>query len=153
MRAIVFQFTFVFLAVGVLGCTENIQPPEGGASFTNLGNPPTGRLGHPIGSYLTIEGHRDPRKNPSSYLIDMVNGAKLENPVRVWIENLKLPRPDPSVRCVISGYETFRWYGQPREVQLAEGWEEAQMTFQPGFFFRATSVKKPANLHVANEGG
>ncbi|NVM24168.1 MAG: hypothetical protein HWN68_20610 [Desulfobacterales bacterium] len=154
MRAIVFQFTFVFLAVGVLGCTENIQPPEGGASFTNLGNPPTGRLGHPIGSYLTIEGYRsDKGKNPNCYVIDKVNGAKLERPVRVWVENLKLPRPEPSTRCVINGHETFRWWGQPEEVRAAEGWEQAQHSFQPGFFFRATSVKKPANLHVANKGG
>jgi hypothetical protein len=154
MRAIVFQFTYVFLAVGVLGCAENIHPQEGGASFTNLGKPPMGRLGHPIGSYLTIEGYRnDKGMNPNGYIIDKVNGARLDRPVIVWVENLKPPRPDPAVRCVINGYETFRWLGQPEEVCAAEGWEEAQHSFQPVFFFRATSVKKPANLHVANEGG
>ncbi len=86
--------TFVFLAVGVIGCTENIQPPEGGASFTNLGNPPTGRLGHPIGSYLTIEVYRsDKGKNPNCYVIDKVNGAKLDRPVRDRDVNAGAGRP------------------------------------------------------------
>ncbi len=154
MREFIFQFTFVFLAVGVLGCKENIQPPEGSASFTNIGKTPMGRLGHPIGSYLTIEGYRnDKGKNPNDYVIDKVNGAKLDRPVIVWVENLSPPHPEPSVRCMINGYETLRWWGQPEEVREAEGWEEAQHSFQPVFFFRATSVKTPANLQVANEQG
>lgn len=155
MRTLAILFTVVLLAAAVLGCAANTQRTQESGSFTELSNPPMGRLAHPIGSYLTIEGHRsdsDKTKNPEVYVIDTVNGAKLGRPVPVWIENLRLPRPNPSVRCVINGYETFRWWGQPEEVRAAEGWEEAQHSFQPGFFFRATSIKKPANLHVANEG-
>lgn len=154
MRTLVISFTVVLLAAAVLGCAANTQRAQESGSFTELSYPPMGRLAHPIGSYLTIEGYRsDKGKNPNCYVIDKVNGAKLGRPVPVWIENLKLPRPEPSTRCVINGYETFRWWGQPEEVQLAEGWEEAQMTFQPGFFFRATSVKTPGELQVVTQGG
>jgi hypothetical protein len=153
MRGLVIQAIFVIAAAGVPGCTENNQPGDGGVSFTDLGNPPRGVLGHPIGSYLTIEGYRsDTGMNPNWYVIDKVNGAKLDKPVRVWIENLKPPRPEPSTRCVINGFETFRWWGQPQQVRAAEGRQEAQHSFQPGFFFRATSVVKPANLQVADKG-
>jgi len=154
MKRLVIPLTLVLLVAGALGLAQSTKRPQKGDSLSNLRKRPTGRLGHPIGSYLTIEGHRSGKvKNPNSYVIDTVNGVKLEKPVRhVWIENLKLPRPKPATRCVINGYETFRWWGQPKEVRAAEGWEEAQHSFQPGFFFRATSVKRPADLHVALKG-
>ena len=114
-----------------------------------MGNPPMGPLGHTIGSYLTIEGYRRGKgKDPSSYVIDTVNGVRIEKPVTVGIMNLKLPRPDPAIRCVINGYETFRWDGQPDEVRHAEGWEAERFPFQPVYSFCATSVRQPADLHV-----
>lgn len=153
MKTLVMPLPLVLLVAAALGSAGNIQGAQESESFTDFGNPPTGRLGHPIGSYLTIEGRRhDKGMNPNSYVIDTVNGVKLEKPVLVLVENLKSPLPEPSAHCVINGYETFRWWGRPEEVRVAEGWERAQHPFQPGFFFRATSVRQPVGLQVAVKG-
>jgi len=109
---------------------------------------PMGRLGHPIGTYLRIEGVREPSKNPSSYRIDKVNGRPLDEPIGVWIENLALPRPDLSVRCVINGYERIEWIGEPSQASRAEGRMESQIPFQKVSRFHATSIVQPQGLSI-----
>ncbi len=113
-----------------------------------VGSIPMGLLGHPIGTYLRIEGVRGGDKNPSTYRIDKVNGQPLAEPVLVWIENLALPRPDPSVQCVINGYEFIEWIGEPAEASRAEGRLEAQMGFQKVWRFHATSIVQPGSLSI-----
>jgi len=109
---------------------------------------PMGRLGYPIGTYLRIEGVRLDNKNPSSYRIDKVNGRTLDEPVGIWIENLALPRPDPSIRCVINGYERIEWMGEPGQVSKAEGRLAGQLPFQQVWIFRATSIVQPQDLSI-----
>ena len=78
----------------------------------------------------------------------MVNGKRLESPVLIWIENLALPRPDPSVRCVVNGYERTEWMGEPDEVTKAEGSDGTQLNFQRVWLFRVTSVVEPQGLEI-----
>ena len=113
--------------------------------------PQMGTLGYPIGTYLTIEGHRDDTSpNPDSYVIDRVNGAQFQKPVNVSIQNLHLPRPDPSERCVINGYELSMGRARP---QPPRGAAPPPIAAHSGFIFWATSVREPADLRVAETGG
>ena len=62
MRKVVIPLTFALLIAGAPGLADSTRKR------------PMGRLGRPIGSYLTIEGHRLGKgMNPNSYLIDTVN--------------------------------------------------------------------------------
>jgi len=71
---------------------------------------PDGRLGHPLGTYLTIEGVRAPQQYMSdtvnTLLVDTVNGKKLEN-----VESL--PK---DTHCILRGYETGSMIGTPPAV-------------------------------------
>jgi hypothetical protein len=49
---------------------------------------PGGRLGFPLGTYLTIEGVRAEGKlklGVNTLLVDTVNGKQLDTPVGIWI--------------------------------------------------------------------
>lgn len=109
---------------------------------------PVGKLGHPIVTYLCIEGVREPHKNPSLYRIHRVNGQPLTKPALIWIENLALPRPAPSVWCVVNGYERIEWMGEPGEVSRAEGRIGTQMSFQAVWLFHASSIIQPRSLSI-----
>lgn len=109
---------------------------------------PAGKLGHPIGTYLRIEGVREPHKNPSLYRIHRVNGQPVAKPALIWIENLALPRPAPSVWCVVNGYERIEWMGEPGEVSRAEGRIGTQMSFQAVWLFHASSIIQPRSLSI-----
>jgi len=79
---------------------------------------PDGRLGHPLGTYLTIEGVRAPQQYMSdtvnTLLVDTVNGKKLDTPVRICVENVEsLPK---DTHCILRGYETGSMIGTPPAV-------------------------------------
>jgi hypothetical protein len=83
------------------------------------GEVPFGSLGHPLGSYLTIEGVRVEKGKVGirTLLVDTVNGKKLEKPVVIWIDNADLP---PTFHCAIKGYEMVGMIGTPPAVMQAE---------------------------------
>ena len=79
---------------------------------------PDGGLGHPLGTYLTIEGVRAPQQYMSdtvnTLLVDTVNGKKLDTPVRICVENVEsLPK---DTHCILRGYETGSMIGTPPAV-------------------------------------
>ena len=107
------------------------------------GEVPIGRLGDPVGSYLTIEGMRAERGKVGNrtILVDTVNGKKLDKPIGIWIDNAVLP---PKFRCTIKGYETMEMIGQPPAVETVA--KEAgksigrpQAVWQAHFYFVALS--------------
>ncbi len=79
---------------------------------------PLGKLGLPLGTYLTVEGHAAKagfKVNPTSTLVvDTVNGKRLEQPVAVVLEDLDMNHPLPQHgRVVIKGYESGKMIGTP----------------------------------------
>ena len=114
---------------------------------------PDGGLGHPLGTYLTIEGVRAPQQYMSdtvnTLLVDTVNGKKLDTPGRIWVENAdSLPK---DTRCILRGYETGSMIGTPPAVIEAAKEEGKDFTpeqfgwrFQRGFI--VLSVVEPKDL-------
>ena len=106
--------------------------------------PPFGALGHRIGTYLRIEGTRDPsgKVGPNSMLVTRVNGVECE-PTPIWLDNLALPM---HAHVKLSGYESGRWIGVPPDVLEAEHVSPHQAMWQFSRFFIVTSVQVPADL-------
>jgi hypothetical protein len=114
---------------------------------------PDGGLGHPLGTYLTIEGVRAPQQymtdTVNTLLVDTVNGKKLDTPGRIWVENAdSLPK---DTRCILRGYETGSMIGTPPAVIEAAKEEGKDFTpeqfgwrFQRGFI--VLSVVEPKDL-------
>ncbi len=136
-------------AAGFLICQTGAAsaPP-----ILHAGDVPLGSLGHPVGSYLTIEGIRLEgfKTGVSTLRVDTVNGQKLKEPVAIWIDNLDLPR---ARRCKIKGYETLRMIGKPpAEVKAAEeaGGEAGlpQAGWQVQLYFVSLSVVEPGCLQI-----
>jgi hypothetical protein len=103
---------------------------------------PMGRLGHPIGSYLTITGVRAERGKVGvkTLAVDSVNGRKLDRPITIWLDNIEaLPGSTP---CVVKGYESARWIGTPPEVVAATG-RVTQASWQLQRYFIVTTVVRP----------
>jgi hypothetical protein len=109
---------------------------------------PAGRLGHALGTYLTIEGIRleKGKVGTRSLQVDTVNGRRLPEPMGIWIENVKDPGLPRGTRCVIKGYESGRMIGIPPEVAEAEHVEPHQACWQLQRYFIMTSVVEPASL-------
>jgi len=79
---------------------------------------PTGKLGFPLGTYLTVEGEAAKggfKVNPTCTLVvDTVNGKRLQRPVSIVVENLNMKDPLPQQgRVVIKGYESGKMIGTP----------------------------------------
>ena len=79
---------------------------------------PSGKLGFPLGTYLTVEGQAAKagfKVNPTCTLVvDTVNGKRLEQPVSIIVENLNIKNPLPqNSRVVIKGYESGKMIGTP----------------------------------------
>ena len=106
--------------------------------------PPVGRLGYRIGTYLTIEGVREEegKVGISTLLVDSIKGSKLGKPVAIWLEGVDLPAGE---RCVLKGFETGRWIGTPEEVIRATG-KAPQAAWQFQFYFCTTSIDQPKTL-------
>ena len=109
---------------------------------------PTGRLGHPIGTYLTIGGVRAERGKgvSNTLLVQTVNGERLREPVGVWIDNL--PDLPEATRCVLMGYESGKWIGTPPAVVKAEEMLEGQAPWQFYQYFVVSSVAEPPGLDI-----
>ena len=126
-------FGFVALA-----CAE-VRPPVGDAL-------PDGWLGHPIGTFLEIEGVRaeQGKVDDHTLLVDRIGGSPLSPPTAISIDNLaSLPR---GARCALRGYETGRWIGVPPSVEASGEVEPQQAMWQFYRTFIATSVQEPPSL-------
>jgi len=109
---------------------------------------PPGKLGHPLRTYLTIEGARWDTANvktagAKTLLVDTVNGKKLSSPVPVDLENLQDPGLPKGERCVLRGHETGRMIGVPDEVARAEHILRPQAGWQFWRTFVVASVVSP----------
>lgn len=106
---------------------------------------PEGRLGHPIGTYLRLEGtrHESGKVSGCLMLVDRVDGAPLTSAITISIENVLLP---PASRCRLAGYESGRWIGVPPAVERAEGLLPQQADWQFERFFVVTSAEEPEAL-------
>ena len=113
---------------------------------------PKGKLGHPLGTYLTIEGVRFGvdkigkvgKIDTHTLLVDTINGKKLDRPTTISIETSgSLPMRE---RCVFRGYESGRMVGVPFEVARAENLPLPQVAWQFHRYFIITSVVQPAGL-------
>jgi len=107
---------------------------------------PNGKLGRPLGTYLTIEGIRAEKGKVgvNTLLVDTVNGKKLDNPIGIWVENVEsLPK---NTRCILRGYESGRMIGVPFEVAEKEHIPLSQAAWQFFRDFIVTSVVEPKGL-------
>jgi len=80
---------------------------------------PGGYLNATLGTYLTIEGVLYDGKGKvesNSLMVDTVNGKKLDKPLLMLVQNVRLPA---KTRCVLAGYEDGAMIGIPPAVQLA----------------------------------
>lgn len=122
---------------------QSVHPPQLGSVAI-----PSGRLGHPLGTYLTIEGVRmeKGKVGTRTLLVDTVNGQKLTEPVGVSIDNVKHPGLPKGTRCVIRGYESGEMIGVPFAVAKAENIPLPQAAWQFRRYFIMTSVIEPKSL-------
>lgn len=112
---------------------------------------PKGRLGHPLGTYLTIEGVRAEagKVGTQTLLVDTINGKKLDEPIGVWIDNVaSLPKGE---LCVIKGYESGKMIGTPpAAIEAAKEAGKDITVPQAGWqfyrFFVMTSSVEPEGL-------
>jgi len=97
-----------------------------------------GRLGHELGTYLSIGGFRDTsgKSGPSLLRVDTVNGQRLDPPVSLWVEDVLLKAGE---RVELQGYESGRFIGIPEDVTRATG-EIAQAEWQFQRYFIATAI-------------
>jgi hypothetical protein len=138
-------FVAIMVVAGSSGAIAEDKP-----LVLHSGRVPIGSLGHPLGSYLTVEGVRldAPKTGVSTLRIDAINGQKLGMPVDIWIDNLDLPKEK---RCKIKGYETMRMIGKPPAESDAEEEQgkpapQPQAAWQVQLYFVALSVVEPKDL-------
>jgi hypothetical protein len=116
------------------------------ASVGWAGDIPDGKLGFPLGKYLTIEGKAAEggfKVNPTCTLVvDTVNGKKLEKPIGVILDPLKGSLPQTG-RITVRGYESGRMIGLPGEVSKAEEIMPPQAGWQFYRTFVITSWVQP----------
>ena len=115
---------------------------------------PQGRLGHPLGTYLAVEGIRakSGKVGTQTLLVDKVNGKLLGSPVPVWIDNVSsLPLKE---RCILKGYENGRMIGTPpgaieaaKEAGRDTTVQQAAWQFRR-FFVMTSSVEPPGWPHT-----
>ncbi len=130
------------------GCASTTRQPQQEPATQSDATLPPGRLGYPLGKYLTIEGIRLERGKvgTSTLLVDKINGQAVSSPFGVRIHNIDaLPK---GVRCVLNGYESGRMIGVPREVLKKENLSTPQALWQFSRYFIATSVVEPKDLKI-----
>ena len=138
----------------ILGCATSgscrIQSSAATTHITDANPTIEGRLGHPLGTYLTIEGIRaeEGKVGTHSLLVDTVNGAKIAAPVSIWIDNLKNPGLPNAQRCVVRGYESGRMIGIPDSVLAAEKRNAPQAGWQFNRYFIVTSIVEPKSIEM-----
>ena len=102
---------------------------------------PGGRLGFPLGTYLTVTGTRPEgpkfKTNPwTSLLVTEANGKKIDPPIMIEVENLGASYFPSNTTVIIRGYETGKMVGVPFEVAQKENIPVPQV----GWHFRRTFV-------------
>lgn len=112
---------------------------------------PNGRLGFPLGTYLTITGKTpEPGRmkvNVSTTLmVEKVSGKELDQPVSVVVENLGSAYFPTNTTITIRGYETGRMIGVPWEVAEKEDLPVPQAAWQFYRTFVFTSSVTPEQL-------
>ena len=143
------RWYFIGVAVLAVTCSGCICARRGDKSPRAVTQPdaPIGRLGYPIGTYLTIEGVRaeQGKVGVRTLLVEKIGERRLASPTQVWIENCKqLPE---GRRCILRGYESGAWLGLPPEVQKAMHSEpQALWGFQ--LYFIAVYVESPKDLEI-----
>lgn len=116
------------------------------------GELPIGRLGYPIGTYLTIEGQRKNgiKTGVRTFKVLKINGKVTKTPTSIWIDNVDLP---PNKICILKGYETFRTLGQPPAIgkwarENGKDVTVPQAGWQIQFYFVALSIVTPDGLKI-----
>ncbi len=125
---------------------HNVRIPEWGVV-------PIGRLGHQFGTYVTVEGigAEGGLKGARTLMIEKVNGVKQAVPIRMWVENIDLPRGQ---KVVIKGYEMLKLIGMPPAYHAHEKemglplTEEEQAAWQTYCSFVALRVIEPTGLKI-----
>ena len=92
---------------------DNLPKDVAGPCVLHPGELPVGKLGHPIGQLLLLEGTRDDhfKTGTQTLGVDTIDGKALPKPISIWIDNLQLPKGE---RCSIKGYESIRMVGGRR---------------------------------------
>jgi hypothetical protein len=108
---------------------------------------PMGKLGHPIGTYLKIEGVRAEgfKVGVNTLAVDKINGKTLDEPIGVWVENVDALLKGE--RCVLVGYESGKWIGSPPDVIKSLG--NVALAQAPWHFYRfflVISADEPREL-------
>ncbi len=136
--------------LGLCGCATPATPGNGSRTPPDAGALPSGRLGHALGTYLTIEGARaeQGKVGTRTLTVDTVDGMRLAPAVGVRLENIKDPGLPPGVRCVVRGYESGRMIGLPEAVAAAERMGTPQAGYQFSRYFIVTSVVEPESLET-----
>ncbi|MEX0774398.1 MAG: hypothetical protein WD042_01665 [Phycisphaeraceae bacterium] len=110
---------------------------------------PIGSLGHPLGSYLTLEGKRADgfKTGVRTLIVEKINGVALDKPRAIWVDNLDLPG---ETHVILKGYESIRMIGSPNAYveAMKELGKEALMPqagWQVQCFFVALRPEKGAS--------
>ena len=112
---------------------------------------PNGRLGFPLGTYLTItgrtpDGRRMKVNTTTTLMVEQVNGQTIDNPVSVVVENLGKFYFPSNTTITIRGFETGRMIGVPDEVAMKENIPIPQAEWQFHRTFVFTSSVEPPTL-------
>jgi hypothetical protein len=110
-----------------------------------------GRLGYPLGTYLTIEGVRAEGGKGSVRILEVsrVNGETTDPPTPIWVENI--PILTEGKTCVLNGYESGKMIGVPDEVAQKENLLVPQAGWQLFHYFIVTSVEEPTDLEIGKK--
>ncbi|MDA8078761.1 MAG: hypothetical protein M0Z79_07450 [Nitrospiraceae bacterium] len=113
--------------------------------------PIMGELGHPLGTYLIIEGmgiraEKGKKVPAGTLLVDIVNGKKLESPVSISIEIENVDVLPKDTRCILRGYESGKMIGVPNEVAEKEQIPAPAAVWQFFHYFIVTSIVEPKDL-------
>ena len=142
-------FSAIILLICICGCiNKQYEEPVHPRQMTSTPIP-TGKLGHPLGTYLTVEGKRFDgiKSGRSTLMVEKVNGRKLVKPVNIWVENVKHPGFPKNIHCVIRGYESGKMVGVPFAVAKKEkNITIPQTCWQFYRYFIMTSVVKPDSI-------
>lgn len=112
---------------------------------------PSGKLGFPLGTYLTVEGTAAKPgfkvNSTCTLIVETVNGKHLDQPIAIVVEDTGMPLPQEG-RIVIRGYESGKMIGTaPAEIDAAkEAGKEItipQAAWQFYRFFILTSWVEP----------
>jgi len=111
---------------------------------------PEGRLGHPLGKYLEIEGVRAGlergKVGVNTLLVHRIQDKELSEPIGIWIENVDaLPE---GTKILLRGYESGKMIGLPHEVAEKENIPLPQAGWQFYRYFLVTSVVTPNDLTI-----